>query len=284
MKKALTIIITFSDEADLLRMTVKNIFSTMDPHLTEILLIDDASTDHYDYQSLAVEFGARYYRNNTKKGVARSREIGIVLCDSEFFLLLDGHMKAFTEYWDRKLLDYGMNAENRLYCCQTASIDKYGSLIKERRQSFGAYINPLDLHVKWNYKEYVPTNSVELIPCVLGGAYFCSRTFWLSFGGLCGLDGYGFDEQVMSMRVWKNRGKCALIKDVCFGHYYRNTSDTPYEIDKIKYTQNRVFSSRIFFSIMDLCELSEMHDLRDYFVFIKEFCSLNQSFYLNDNV
>lgn len=283
MRKALTIVITFSNEADLLRMTVENIFSTMDSHLTEILLIDDASTDHYDYQSLAVEFGARYHRNSTKKGIARSREIGIALCDSKFFLLLDGHMKALTEYWDRKLLDYGINAENQLYCCQTASIDKYGSLIKERQQSFGAYINPLDLLVKWNYKEHVPTDSVELVPCVLGGAYFCSRAFWQSFGGLCGLDGYGFDEQVMSMRVWRNRGKCVLIKDVCFGHYYRNTSDTPYEIDKINYTQNRVFSSRIFFSMMDLCELSEINNLGDCFVSIKEFCSLNQSF-LNDNV
>lgn len=283
MRKALTIIIPFSNEADLLRMTVKNIFSTMDSHLTEILLIDDASTDHYDYQSLAVEFSARYHRNSTKKGIARSREIGIALCDSKFFLLLDGHMKTLTEYWDRKLLDYGMNAENQLYCCQTASIDKYDSLIKERQRSFGAYINPLDLLVKWNYKEHVPTDSVELVPCVLGGAYFCSRTFWHSFGGLCGLDGYGFDEQVMSMRVWKNRGKCVLVKDVCFGHYYRNTSDVPYEIDKINYTQNRVLSSRIFFSIMDLCELSEIHNLRDYFISIKEFYSLNQSF-LNDNI
>lgn len=86
MMKALTIIITFSNEADLLRMTVENIFSTMDSHLTEILLIDDASTDHYDYQSLAVEFDTRYYRNSTKKGIARSREIGIALYDSKFFL------------------------------------------------------------------------------------------------------------------------------------------------------------------------------------------------------
>lgn len=67
MRKALTIVIPFSNEADLLRMTVENIFSTMDSHLTEILLIDDASTDYYDYQSLAVEFGAKYYRNSTKK-------------------------------------------------------------------------------------------------------------------------------------------------------------------------------------------------------------------------
>lgn len=283
MKKALTIIITFSNEADLLRMTVENIFSTMDSHLTEILLIDDASTDNYDYQSLAVEFGAKYYRNRTKKGIARSREIGIALCKSEFFLLLDGHMKALSEYWDRKLLDYGMSVGNQLYCCQTASIDKHGRLIKERQQSFGAYIDPSDLLVNWNYKEYIPTSSVELVPCVLGGAYFCSCTFWQNFGGLSGLDGYGFDEQVMSMRVWKNGGKCALIKDICFGHYYRNISDTPYEIDRTNYTKNKVFASRIFDNILDLYELMEINNSRDYLLSIKEFYSLNRSF-MNDNV
>ena len=49
MRKALTIVIPFSNEVDLLRMTVENIFFTMDSHLTEILLIDDTSTNHYDY-------------------------------------------------------------------------------------------------------------------------------------------------------------------------------------------------------------------------------------------
>ena len=256
MSRTITIIITFSNEADLLRMTVENILSTVDSHLTEILLIDDASTDHYDYQGLALEFGIRYHRNNTQKGIARSREIGIALCDSTFFVLLDGHMIALTDYWDKRLLDYGMNAENQLLCCQTASIDKYGSLIRERQQSFGAYINPLDMLVNWNYKEYVPTDSVELVPCVLGGAYFCSREFWESFGGLCGLDGYGFDEQVMSMRVWRCQGKCVLLKEICFGHYYRNASDIPYKIDKINYSHNKALSKRIYNTLIPQGEYS----------------------------
>jgi len=51
--KALTIIIPFANEAGLLRMTVENIFSTIDPHHTDILLIDDASNDQYDYQKIA---------------------------------------------------------------------------------------------------------------------------------------------------------------------------------------------------------------------------------------
>ncbi|MFC2812340.1 MAG: glycosyltransferase [Prevotella conceptionensis] len=276
--KALTIIIPFANEAGLLRMTVENIFSTIDPHHTDILLIDDASNDQYDYQKIAEEYGARYYKNDYRKGIARCREIGIALSNTRFFLLLDGHMKAITKDWDKRLIEYGLKMGKKLCCCQTASIDRHGNLITERQKSFGAYINLPDMLVNWNYIDFHPEVSVEVIPCVLGGAYFCSRSFWQEFGGLCGLNGYGFDEQVMSMRAWRHQGKCILIKDICFGHYYRDLSDTPYEINKLDYTKNKFVATQLFENIYDLYQLNETYNLMDYCDSLKEFYSINRFF------
>lgn len=280
--KALTIIITFANEANLLRSTVQNISSTIDTQLSEILLIDDASSDQYDYKSMAQEFGARYFRNCTRKGVARSREIGIALCETDFFLLLDGHMKAYTPFWDEKLITYGKNNKNVLFCCQTSSIDLRGNIIKDRQPSFGAYINTSELLVKWNYVNYNPNKTIEHIPCVLGGAYFCSRSFWRDFGGLIGLNGYGFDEQVMSLRVWKNRGKCCLLKDICFGHYYRKITDTPYEIDKFCYTKNKFLTSGILNYFLDLCDIMKTTNLDESFCSLHDFWNLNNKFEIDN--
>ena len=69
-----------------------------------------------------------------------------------------------------------------------------------------------------------------------------------------------------------------MIKDICFGHYYRDLSDTPYEINKLDYTKNKFVATQLFENIYDLYQLNETYNLMDYCDSLKEFYSINRFF------
>lgn len=246
MRKKLTIIIPFLNEGDEIRKTVANLRVTAGEEI-DIILINDASTDSYDYLSVAQAYGAHYIRHTQRKGVAASRDEAILRCRTRYFLLLDGHMRVLQTNWVNRLLGLLEQHTRAIFCCQTVPLDTAGNFITQRPCGYGAYIDFDDLSVKWNAIDTHPEDMLVSTPCVLGASYSTSVDYWRYLKGLRGLRSYGYDEQLISIKCWLEGGTCYLIKDIVFGHIFRTVEEVKYPMRKMDFLFNRFYVATLFF-------------------------------------
>lgn len=245
----LTIIIPFLNEGEEISNTLKSIRETAGDAV-DILLIDDDSDSFgiFDYKKMADTFSAKYIKNETRMGVARSRDIGVGLITTKYFLIIDGHMRFYNNNWWIVILNELKRDERALYCCKCRPLDSDLNLIPDK-PSFGAYIefdqasnSKHVLSAQWIRKDPDPNISRVKIPCVLGASYAASKDYWLYLKGLSGLQMYGSDESYISLKVWLEGGNCYLIKDVEIGHIFRVRF--PYYIDHVKVIYNKYFIAK----------------------------------------
>ena len=246
MKTELTIIIPFLNEGTEIENTVNSILETAvtNPY---IILINDNSTDGFDYEEIAKKHSGQitYVRHEERKGVAASRDEGVDLSQTPYFLLLDGHMRFYEKGWDKRLVKLLKKHTRTVLCSQTRVLnkDESGEIItKDHIRNYGAYIKIDNLRADWNKKEISDSNIVE-ISCILGAAYACEKSYWQYLHGLKGLIHYGIDEQLISTKVWLEGGKCLLVKDWVVGHIYRK--ETPYGNPINDFTYNRLYFAQL---------------------------------------
>ena len=247
----LTIIIPFLNEGEEVERTVASIRETSVANPC-IVLINDASNDGYDYKSVAEKYGCRYVKNDERLGVAESRNLGVRESSTPYFLLLDGHMRFYEHGWDERLVRLLDENPRSVLCGQTKWLEKdeNGSVVEVEysRQPLGAYIDMSTseaLKAKWNPVDMAPYANLMEIPCILGAAYACSKTYWEQLKGLEGLLLYGMDEQLLSIKVWLEGGQCLLVKDWVVAHIYRKNA--PYKIENIEFFYNKLFLLELLF-------------------------------------
>lgn len=254
-EKKLTIIIPFANEGEEVENTVRSIRNHSNDDV-EIIVINDASDDGYDYEYRLQKYLVKYVLNRERVGVAGSRDIGVGLCETDYFLLLDAHMRFYDSEWTSAIVQELDKNPKTLLCAQTKVLRKVDGEIIEREQMekyWGAYINfyvPVSyLEPGWSYTSYlvgsISSTNARLIPCVLGAGYATSKKYWLYLHGLQGLLSYGNDEVLISMKVWLEGGECKLMPDVVIGHLYRQSP--PYK----HYTEKRIYN-RLYISYL-LC-------------------------------
>lgn len=224
----LTVIMPFLNEGDEVIRTVKSIRETAG-NSVDIIAINDCSFDGYDYRASLEGMNVNYVFNEERLGVAESRNLGVRLCRTSYFLLLDAHMRFYDGRWQSRIVSKLEEDDRVLLCCQTKALEKDadGNVVEatDAGLHFGAYM-PLRKgkylpDIKWNNTEMCPDSNEEDIPFVLGAGYAASKRYWQYLRGLNGLKQYGSDEAYISMKVWLEGGRCILLKDVVIGHIYR---------------------------------------------------------------
>ncbi|MDR2993326.1 MAG: glycosyltransferase [Bacillus cereus] len=243
----LTIIITFLNEGIELFNTLRS-FKDSTNFPFNIILVNDGSTDGFDYKQVADEFGAFYIEHGERKGPAISRNEGVFACSTKYFLLLDAHMRVYQTDWISRVIEELEERADVLLCCSTLDLNKNGEINVESPIGYGASINLSDLSVNWIHgKEDKEGDSIE-VPCVLGASYACSKKYWTKLHGLNGLCAYGFEEQLISIKTWLSGGKCNVLKDVKIGHIFREGSITPFEIPVMAYYLNQLLIVELFYN------------------------------------
>jgi glycosyltransferase involved in cell wall biosynthesis len=244
----LTIIIPFLNEGNELQKTLQSIKDTATGN-PNIILINDSSTDGYDYQGVAIAFGCTYLYHSKRIGVASSRDEGVALCKTPYFLLLDAHMEFYEQGWDDRVVDILKVNPRSLLCSRTGTITGARGVKPPVAPTFGAYFDnekPCGINATWNRQDPNPNETLVEIPCVLGAAYVMSKDYWERLHGLRGLISYGLDESLISLKVWCEGGKCLLVKDWLVGHLYRKNA--PYAISGGDMAYNEIFIIRLFFT------------------------------------
>lgn len=245
----LTIIIPFLNEGEEIGNTLSSIKDTTVCAPT-ILLINDASTDGYDYRSIANKHNCEYIQHEERLGVAESRNEGVRMCKTPYFLLLDGHMRFYEKGWDKKLLVLLQENPRTILCGQTRKLlrNENGEVVQgEHKTCYGAYIDMGEVSIfkaAWNYVDPMPFTPLSEVPCILGAAYTCSKEYWVYLHGLEGLRYYGLDEELLSLKVWCEGGRCLLVKDWTVGHIYR--TEFPYEVPSKEMVYNRMLVIELF--------------------------------------
>jgi glycosyltransferase involved in cell wall biosynthesis len=252
-KKLLTVIIPFLNE----KYEVENTLESIKMHSNgdvDIMLINDASDDNFDYEYIAKKHNAIYIVNPNRLGVAASRDLGIQLCQTPYFLLLDAHMRFYNNLWINRIVSELEEDKRSLLCCQTKVLELENGLLVEpinRGVAYGAcveinsekeLINPF-----WIYSLPFDSSQLQSVPivCVLGAGYACTKEYWQYLRGLTGLKYYGTDEPYISIKVWLEGGRCKLLKDVVIGHIYR-TNNFPYRTQMQHILYNKIFLAELF--------------------------------------
>lgn len=251
-KKMLTIIVTFLNEGVELERTIEGIRHTVGDTV-DIIVINDCSYDGYSYGERLSSFDVRYVVNRHRLGVAASRDLGVKLCKTPYFLLLDAHMRFYDNSWADRIVEELRINERQILCCQGRVLYKdehSGEIVNSNNTiMYGAY-SPFQKDgiwpdITWNYKEKDSSKSVEDIPFVLGAAYAASKKYWQHLYGLKGLHNYGADEQYISLKAWLEGGRCTLLKDVIIGHIYRKKA--PYLILGRDTVYNLMYIAKLLF-------------------------------------
>lgn len=257
-KPRLTCIIPFQNEGSEVERTVANIRGTVGKNV-DIILINDVSSDNFDYAKAAELFDCKYYENPKNYGVAGSRNFGVSVCETEYFLLLDAHMRFYEDNWHVNLIKnldenpgclvssqttvFTYNENTKLYS------NEEGSRGRHHFGTYGAIVNldepGWEFTAKWTGKHKPQDNDKLLeIPCCLGAAYSTSKELWYKLGGLNGLIKYGLDEPLISLKVWLSGGKVLLMNDWGVGHLYRGKS--PYNVPLSFLDQNQIYLIHLF--------------------------------------
>ncbi len=246
----LTVIIPFANEGSEVENTLNSIFEYSDNNVN-VIVINDASDDNFDYKNLPSNYAITYIENEQRLGVAASRELGVGVCKTEYFLLLDAHMRFYNDKWIGRITEELDKDPRTLVCAQTKVLRKNGDIVIEEDSQplvefSAAYINYYSLfgflEPEWvKIKKDTSIEPTVSVPCILGAAYACSKKYWQYLRGLDGLLSYGNDEVLISLKVWLEGGTCKLLKDIEIGHIYRDVPPYPHTSETRTY--NRLYIS-----------------------------------------
>lgn len=123
VSKKLTVIIPFLNEGIEVARTVESVCQHANNQV-DILVINDASNSLYDYEEMLKPYPATYIRNEKRLGIAASRDLGVKLIRTPYFLFLDAHMRFYEEGWAEQIVGYLEQDDRRLLCCQTHTLAK----------------------------------------------------------------------------------------------------------------------------------------------------------------
>lgn len=268
--RQLSLIIPFLNEGEEVERTVKSFLEHGGAGNVDVIVINDCSYDSYPYmEHLAAIPGVSYFLNRERLGVAGSRDKGVGLCRTPYFLLLDAHMRAYDDSWLTTIPTLLRENDRRILCCQTRFLihNKAGEIITDP-DSPPAYGARLTFHnnrpmpgIEWIREENNQDEPYETIPSVLGAGYAASVGYWISIGGLHGLRQYGCDEQMMSLKTWMTGGECILLKNIVLGHIYR--TEMPYELATGTILFNNLYISETLFPVKERCKARAIAYLYD---------------------
>lgn len=228
-KNKLTLIIPFLNEGEEVANTVRSARNTVGNRV-DIIVINDCSTDGYDYESDLAGLNVSYVRNTVNIGSAASKEKGARLSVTPYFILLDAHMRFYDGRWLGRYVEELEKDDNRILCCQTKWLSKVDGTVREEHRTVtrGAFLQfdnaTLMPGILWNVYRQKKLLDGDKIPAVLGATYGASKRFWNQIRGLQGLIHYGCEEAYISIKAYLMGGCCSFLEDVSIGHIYRDSA------------------------------------------------------------
>jgi glycosyltransferase involved in cell wall biosynthesis len=255
----LSVIIPYRNE-EMLSFTVQRLHDTIRvPY--EIITVDDGSDI-----PVALPTGVKHIRFQKNLGAQLARHVGIEAARYDTVLVIDAHMNFWNNDWSRRLVDYSVAHPTHVGCAITLGLapDRM-EMEKARGRHFGAHIVAKDIHhdPRWHYvsarrilvDKWNKNHTPGEVGCILGGAYFMSRKWYLEtlLAPWAELRGWGFLEANISIPNYLLGGKNVCL-DIEIGHMFRQS--TPYVTHIYKLLFNELYLAHVV--IPDAKERNEL--------------------------
>lgn len=228
----LSVVIPHRNE-EFLAFTVRRLRETVRVPM-EIITVDDGSDQPYN-----IPPGVKAIRFEKPIGAQFARDRGIEAAQFETVLVIDAHMNFTDDDWAQKLVDYNRTNPTHVGCLiMRALAPERMEMQNGRGRYFGAHIIPFEErdgkagHVadgrrilvdKWNKQK-----NVRAVGCILGGAYFLSRSWYRErlLSPWAELHGWGYLEANVSIPNYLLGGKNVCL-DIEIGHMFRPNQPFP---------------------------------------------------------
>ena len=234
MANKLSVVIPVLNEGEELSRTLFEVRRTASDNV-DVIVVDDASTDGYDYKQASLHYNACYIRHPERWGSGPTKQHGIDEVCTPYFLVIDSHMRFYDSIWWQEICDQIDNNHEAVYCTRCKPWSARTGREMETPIHGGAYVDffatgsrsLLDLH--WLRAQY-PNEKILTVPCVLGACYAASKDYWRYLRGFEGLRGYGCEEIYISLKSWMMGKGCRLINNITIGHLFRE--EFPYVVGR----------------------------------------------------
>ncbi len=244
----LTVVIPFLNEGQEVETTIQEIKRTAGDAV-DIILVNDASDDGFDYDAIAAKYHTEYIKHTQRQGSGPAKQAGINACRTPYFLVIDGHMRFYDNNWWIEIPKAIQSDPRAIYCCRCQSWDFDTKQEKTTKPPYGAYFQMLDsknkkvLDVKWCKGAFNPEGDLKDIPCVLGACYAATKNYWNYLRGYDGLKLYSCEEAYISMKAWMEGGRCRILCHVTIGHLFRKRF--PYKVIATEYYYNKLLIAEL---------------------------------------
>lgn len=248
-----SVIIVFHNEAwSTLMRTVYSVLHTAPAALlTEVLLVDDASTDEHlktrlDNYVRKLKI-VRVLRQKERKGLITARLLGAQAARGEVLTFLDSHCECFPG-WLEPLLARIVEQPTAVVSPQITTID-LNNLEFMKPLQYDEFRGKFDWNLVYGW-EKIPkeererrTNETHPIrtPAFIGGLFSVSKSYFEHIGTYDDqMEYWGGENLEMSFRVWQCGGQLEIIPCSVVGHIYRIKSPHTYPDSYFVITRNLV--------------------------------------------
>lgn len=226
---AVSIAMAFRNEGCQVKKTIDSLFKSIGIGCRiEIVVVNDSSDDNYDYSILKKLPGVNYIENTSRLGSSESKNLAVSNCRYDNILLIDAHMRFIDYTWYDQVESYiklNPRSIGSLYTigfdANTEELNPYthsGTFIRiDQKMVFGS---------KWSTK-HLDDGPTTRIACLMGAAYFFSKSYWDYLKGYDGLRLYGREEEYLSIKSWGLGDGVYLVKDCKIAHLYRSVAPQP---------------------------------------------------------
>ena len=234
-RRRISFVVTARDEApDTLKKTLDGLLETSGGHRTEILLIDDGSSD----PALLARPGLTIVRNEVPRGVARSRRMGAALASGEVLVFCDAHMQ-FAPGWLERLLEH---VDTGAFLCAawwdyelTHPVCWGGEYRWCGERDYKAGKTP---GFTFRHLTRYPGPGAVDVPLALGACYMVLRDSYDRMGGFSPYFRiWGKCEQDVSARAWITGVGAKCVTDAHVGHLSRKKFPYPVSFSDIEFNQ-----------------------------------------------
>jgi len=206
-----TLVVITRNEGPALRHTIDRLLQTA-PASTELVVVDDGSTDRSIDFLTASHSPIRLVRSSRQLGIARARNLGAREGRGELIVFCDAHL-APAKDWLRPLAEAvrspGAGAAGPCLASYTKrSVKVYGL----------SFVDDV-LNVRW-----LPSQRTEPypVPLLAGCVLAIRREVFNEIGGFDdGMFGYGSEDLELCLRLWRSGLDCLVVPESEVAHRFR---------------------------------------------------------------